>query len=265
MTECRRFLNFAIEHSRPEGSMPPAIEQHLQVCRGCRGLWRWLRADLTGPSPAAIERIQRSLPRVESVKPMGPNFQRAAGFALAFLCIFGAGVFYFGWDGFRRMELWQSVPWLAALGVSTALLAVNLGRQMEPGLAGATGAWPLIGVICLTFVVLSLSLFPWSTSTRPWRWDIICLLGGVVLSTPAGIVNFLLARRSPIPGPEAFAAGASLSALSGVALVESACFQIDALHQLSHVLPISVGASLGCLISHLRFSRNLLPNPVEET
>ncbi|MGH9674089.1 MAG: hypothetical protein ACRD44_12985 [Bryobacteraceae bacterium] len=174
-------------------------------------------------------------------------------------------MFYFGLEGLRRMELWQSVPWLAALGVSAVLLATNLSRQMEPGMAGANGAWPLIGGISLTFVVLSLSLFPWSTSARAWRWDFICLLGGVVLASPAAIVNFVLARRCPIPRPEAFAAGASLSALSGVAIVESACFQMDALHQLSHVLAISVGASLGWLFSYLRFSRNLLPNPVEET
>jgi len=198
-----------------------------------------------------LERIADSINvSLRPVRPLPPTWVLTGGMVLICAAVAVAAGARTGFDGVEKLGLWERIVIFSTLGILAWVAGREFVSQLIPGsrqvlsvgrfltVAGAA----LLGVFALVF--------------RDYRTDhfisagIACLLTGVLLAIPAGLMSWLLLRRGFAVNPVgAGLGGGALAGLCGVTMLELHCANFQALHVLVwHTAVLPVSAAAGALV-----------------
>jgi hypothetical protein len=138
----------------------------------------------------------------------------------------------------------------STLGILTWAAGREFVSQLIPG------SRPLLSVGAFLTVAGAALLGVFTLVFRDYRTDhfisagIACLLTGVLLAIPAGLLSWLLLRRGFALNPVAAGlGGGALAGLCGVTMLELHCANFQALHVLVwHTAVVPVSAAAGALV-----------------
>jgi hypothetical protein len=201
--------------------------------------------------PALLERIADSINvSLRPVRPLPPIWVLTGGMVLIWAAVAVAAGARIGFYGVEKLGLWERIVIFSTLGVLAWVAGREFVSQLIPGsrqvlsvgafltVAGAA----LLGVFALVY--------------RDYRTDhfisagIACLLTGVLLAIPAGLMSWLLLRRGfAVNLVGAGLGGGALAGLCGVTMLELHCANFQALHVLVwHTAVLPVSAAAGALV-----------------
>jgi hypothetical protein len=206
-----------------------------------------------GADRAAIDRAQQTI-----LNDLQPVRELAAPwvFALAFLALFAAlGIAtgsVLGLHGIRALNLYQRALIFPTLLGTAWLAGVECAREMRPA-AGLR-----LGTVALTFSVGSFlvvfSLIFHNYSTRNFVPEgVPCLLAGLYVAIPTGLgIAWIIRRGFVLNWSAAGLAAGALSGLTGLAMLELHCPNLNAIHVMVwHVAVVVVSAVLGFAIGRI--------------
>ncbi|MCX6597343.1 MAG: NrsF family protein [Acidobacteria bacterium] len=240
---------------KDSAEFPLAAGDHLQECERCRQLVQLLesRQQLPSPSGGQVEKLAQMLTSdLEPVKPLPGDvtqFGILAAIALAALAAGGAVLGLRGWDALQGLQRAGVFVVLALMGVA---LAASLTRQMAPGSPSAmTPAVWAVGLGAALAVVV-LWLFDQRAEAEFVRVGLVCLQTGLAVAACTGLLLAWALRRGAMlsHGFSGSTAGA-LAGLTGLAVLELQCPNLNAAHILAWHLPVVVFSSLAGLVTGL--------------
>jgi hypothetical protein len=204
-----------------------------------------------GVEPALLERIADSINvSLRPVRPLPSTWVLTGGMVLICAAVAVAAGARTGFYGIEKLGLWERILIFSTLGILAWVAGREFVSQLIPGSRQvlSVGAFltvagvALLGVFALVF--------------RDYRTDhfisagIACLLTGVLLAIPAGLMSWLLLRRGFAVNPVgAGLGGGALAGLCGVTMLELHCTNFQALHVLVwHTAVLPVSAAAGALV-----------------
>ncbi len=251
--KCRDIDQLLTAHR--SASLPASARQHLQVCERCHALVDLLEAPglLPPPSPGRLDQATHLL--VTDLQPVkllpGPaaQFGLLAALTLAALTVGGAILGLRGWDALQAGQ--RAGVFLVMALIGTAL-AISLTRQMAPGgpPAVAPAAWAVL--LGAALAMLTLWLFEQRAEAEFLRIGLVCLETGLTVAALTGLLLAWALRRGAMlsRGFSGSTAGA-LAGLTGLAVLELQCPNLNAAHILAWHLPVVIFSSLGGLVAGL--------------
>jgi hypothetical protein len=185
---------------------------------------------------------------LQPVKPLPPAHLLTVQFALIFVVFAAALIATMGVAGFRTLQAWQALGSVAILAIGVLLLSLALAWQIRPGSLQKIPAalcWACYGIGFLTGAAL---LFPWRESEAFVSQGWPCLLTGLAVAVPGGILFWLLTRRGvPLSAVTFGGTLGAIAGLLGLTVLQFRCIHHDAAHILvwhGGVLLVSIVAGI---------------------
>jgi hypothetical protein len=206
---------------------------------------------------AAIQRAQRTL--LAGLRPAKPLASPrwfllsfiavCAGFAVSIAAILGM-------HGLHVLGAVQGAAIFTALLALAMLAAVACERAMRPA-GGARLGWQAWLVAAIVFPVLFSLVFHGYSTLNFVHEGIPCLVAGLAVSLPTGLIVALILRRGFVmEWSSAGLAAGTLSGLAGLAMLELHCPNLKAIHVISwHVAVVVLAGILGWGIGWLADER----------
>src|SRR5258708_11440895 len=201
--------------------------------------------------PALLKRIADSINMsLRPVRPLPPTWVLNGGMVLICAGVGVAAGARAGFYGIEKLDLWERILIFSTLGILTWAAGREFVSQLIPG------SRPLLSVGAFLTVAGAALLAVFTLVFRDYRTDhfisagIACLLTGVLLAIPAGLLSWLLLRRGFAVNPVAAGlSGGALAGLCGVTMLELHCANFQALHVLVwHTAVVPVSAAAGALV-----------------
>jgi hypothetical protein len=163
-----------------------------------------------------------------------------------------------GTAGASQMTSLQLLAMTVLLGTGVCFFSASLSWQMRPGSYHRVTITALLGIFGVGLLTGMALLFPWQSSPAFASQGWPCLVGGVAMAAPAGLLLWLIARRgAPLSLTTMGATLGATGGLLGVTVLQFKCPYQESSHLLvwhASVLAIAIGsgALLGRLAEHFR-------------
>jgi len=198
--------------------------------------------------PKLLDRVTGSIgSSLRPVRPLPPTWVLAGELVLACVAVAVAGAARAGFFGVRKMTGLDRALIFSALGIFVWLAASTSVSEIIPGSRRRTSPKTLLVAGCGLLLAVFAALFHDYGMVNFVPAGVACLVTGLLIATPTGLLSWLVLRRGFAlnPGAAGLAAG-TLAGLAGVAMLELHCPNFEALHILlwhTAVIPISAAAS----------------------
>lgn len=200
---------------------------------------------------AGVRRAQDAiLGDLRRVRPLGSVTRSALLFLIVFaLAAMVAGVLL-GPHGFHVLSVVDRALIFATLLVVAVVASVASARSMRPAAGPERGSEAFL-LAAIGFPLLFALLFRGYSTIHLVHEGIPCLVAGVCVALPTGLLLLLLLRRgSVLDRSEAALACGTLAGLAGLAMLEIHCPNLKAIHVIVwHVAVVVVSAVLAWVIA----------------
>jgi hypothetical protein len=199
---------------------------------------------------AATERIKSALlSNLRPVQPLAPTWVFASCFVVLFAVFGVVSALVLGLHGIHALSLSQSLLIFSTLLATAWIAAIASAREMRIAAGSHLGTLALVLAVGM-FTVLFSRIFRGYETLHLVREGIPCLIAGLCVSIPAGVmIAFILRRGFVMKWSTAGLAAGSLSGLTGLFMLELHCPNLLALHvMIWHVAVVAVSGILGCLL-----------------
>lgn len=200
--------------------------------------------------PAAVSRAKKAiLDDLRPVRPLPSDWALALGFLSLFAIFAGSGALALGMYGIHVLSGGQSALIFTILAGSAALAAIACVREMRPASGSPLGAVALAGAVIL-FPLIFAAVFHGYGTRDLVKQGIPCLIAGLCVSVPAGLVTGWIIRRGfVLSWSRAGGAAGTLCGLAGLGMLELHCPNLIAIHViLWHVAVVLLSGLLGFLM-----------------
>lgn len=208
--------------------------------------------------PAVLDRIATSIhSSLHPVRPVPGTWVLTTGLLLLCAAVALAGAARSGFFGFQALGVAQRVIILSILAVLAGIVARELASQWIPGSRHYLSPGWLVALASVALLCVFAALFDDYHTTHFVSGGLICLSVGVLHATPAaGLAAWFLRRGLAVEPVAAGAIAGIFGGLSGVAMLELHCANLEAPHVLFwHVAVVPVSAALGALVGWASITR----------
>lgn len=195
----------------------------------------------------AMDRVKSALlTDLHPVRPVASPWLFTLTFVVLFAAAATAAAILLGPHGIRVLSPEQRLLIFPALLASAWLAAIACVREMRPAAGPPLGA-PALVVVLLGFPALFALLLRTYSLLGFVAEGVPCLVAGMTVSIPTGIVMaFILRRGFVLRWSAASIAAGTLSGLSGLGMLELHCPNLKAIHVMVwHVAVVLTSALLG--------------------
>jgi hypothetical protein len=204
---------------------------------------------------ALLDRISASIgANLHSVQTLPPAWQLTSALLAIAIAIATLGALVLGPHGFQKMSALEIGLILPVLVILISLAAMLCVTEAIPG-SRRSIAPPLLSLsCCLVLVGLFASLFHDYGTERFVAQGVKCLAAGLGFAIPASLAaSWLLRRGFSVNAGAAGMARGTLAGLTGVAMLELHCPNLEAPHSIVwHVAVIAISAVTGLLLARVR-------------
>jgi Negative regulator of sigma F len=201
------------------------------------------RADSsTAPAPEQLQRIKSEIVAdIQPVKPLAPPAVLFTMLLAASIAAAGVGVSQLGIAGWRARDAIQRIAIFTILSLGSSLFASSLVREIAPGSRVFVPASRSIAGVLAIFAGIFVALFQFHPERTFVATGLVCLRIGLECAFAVAAISWLILRRGA--ALNRIAAGAlagALAGLSGLALLEIFCPNLNRYH----ILVWHLGAAL---------------------
>jgi hypothetical protein len=205
--------------------------------------------------PALLKRIADSLgSSMRPVRPLPPTWVLTAGLTLICVLVAVTAAGRLGFFGIAQLKPSERLVIFSALGILVWLAATEFVGQLIPASRQRFTAGAFLGISTAALLGAFALVFRDYHTERFIAAGVACLLTGLLLAIPAGLLSWALLRRGFAVNPVAAGlVGGALAGLGGLTVLELHCANFQALHVLvwhTAVVPVSAagGALVGCMV-----------------
>jgi hypothetical protein len=233
-------------------AIPPEAGAHIAGCRHCLHLVRAMSAiPQTGlPAPDRLERIEAAI--CVDLKPVKP-LPRTSVLSLPLIITVGTvaaiGAAVLGIAGWRALSVFQATVVFTALPLAALLLAFSVVRQIAPGSKLTFSPRVLVAAVLASSAGIAAIIFYPRPEPAFVPTGLVCLRIGLECAIPAGLAFWLVLRRGAILDPQSAGATAgTLAGVSGLAVLELFCPNLNVFHILAWHLGAVLTSTIGGFI-----------------
>lgn len=197
-----------------------------------------------------IERVEGALLKdLRPVKPLAPWWAFTLAFLAVFAALAAASGTALGLHGIRVLTAEQTALIFPALLVAAWLAALACVREMRPAGGTRLGAVALL-LACGGFPLVFSLIFGDYGLPGFVSEGVPCLVAGLCVSIPTGMVMALILRRGFVMDwSKAGVAAGTLAGLTGLGMLELHCRNLKAIHVIFwHVAVVAASGMLGFAI-----------------
>ncbi len=184
------------------------------------------------------------------VRPLPPTWMLTAGLALicALVAVTAAG--RLGFYGVAQLTPWDRLVIFAAIGILVWSAGQEFVSQLIPASRQRLPAGAFLALSTAVLLAAFALVFRDYHTERFISAGVACLLTGLLLAIPTGLLSWALLRRGFAVNPvTAGLVGGVLAGLGGLAVLELHCANFQALHVLVwHTAVVPVSAAGGALV-----------------
>lgn len=192
------------------------------------------------------------LTRLRPVRPLASQAKIVALFLAVFFALAILAASLLGLVGIHVLSPLQRGLIYGALSLIAILAAVACAREMRPGAGVRIGALAL-GTAVVGFPLLASLLFSGYGTSNFAQQGIPCLVAGLAVAIPSGLLLLWVLRRGLILSwAKAGLAAGTLAGLTGLGMLELHCPNLAAIHIIVwHGSVVASSALLGLLLGSL--------------
>jgi hypothetical protein len=205
-------------------------------------------------SAAGVQRIVASIqPSLHQVRPLPSTPKLVSVLFLVCVVVAFGGAARVGFYGFAKMNLLTRVLTFSVVSLLILLAATEFVYDMIPGSLRRWSPLALLGICSVVLLGVFAVLFRDPGMDYFVSAGVRCLLAGLFLAVPAGLLSWLVLRRGfAVRSFSAGLAAGTLGGLAGVALLEMHCANFQSAHVLVwHVAVVPASAATGGLVAFL--------------
>lgn len=194
----------------------------------------------------AMERVEAMLHNLRPVRPLAPEWVFLLAFLIVFAALGTAAATALGMHGLPLLNAGQRASIFASLLAAAWLASVACIREMRPASGRRLSAFALL-VASLGFPLLFSLVFRNYSFLHFTAEGVPCLVAGLSVSIPTGVVLSILLRRGFVMDwSMAGVAAGTLSGLAGLGMLELHCPNLKAIHVMTwHTAVVVVSGVLG--------------------
>jgi hypothetical protein len=204
--------------------------------------------------PALLKRIADSLgSSMRPVRPLPPTWVLSAGLTLICVLVAVTAAGRLGFFGVAQLKPWERLVIFSALGILVWTAGTEFISQLIPGSRQRFSASAFLAISTGVLLAVFALVFRDYHTERFISAGVACLLTGLFLAIPAGLLSWALLRRGFAVNPvTAGLVGGTLAGLAGLSVLELHCANFQALHVLVwHTAVVPVSAAAGALVGYL--------------
>jgi hypothetical protein len=235
--------------------VPAEVSAHIAGCELCRNL-----AAIAGrphshaaPNPAQLQKIKSELfAHVEPVNPLAPEAAFVAALLAISMLAVAIGVFDLGTAGWYARNAIQRAVIFPIVAGGLGFFAFLLVRQIAPGSRVFVSApRSVVGILAIFAIVFGV-LFEAHREQTFVATGLVCLRIGLECAVAVALMSWFVIRRGAVLNRVlAGAVSGALAGLSGLALLEIFCPNLDAYHILAWHLGAAVASTIAGIIAGL--------------
>ncbi|HEY6340252.1 MAG TPA: NrsF family protein [Bryobacteraceae bacterium] len=233
--------------------IPRAAAAHIAGCERCRNLAALLsRADSsTAPGPEQLQYIKSEIVAdIQPVKPLAPPAVLFALLLAASIAAAGVGVSQLGIAGWRARDAIQRIAAFTILSLGSVLFASSLVREIAPGSRVFVPASRSIAGVLAIFTGIFAALFQVHPERAFVATGLVCLRIGLECAFAVAAISWLILRRgAALNRTAAGALAGALAGISGLALLETFCPNLNRYHVLVWHLGAAVGSTIAGILA----------------
>jgi hypothetical protein len=233
--------------------VPPSAAAHIAGCERCRNLAALLSSTdpFAAPGSEQLQRIKSKIAAdVQPVNPLAPRAVLFAALLAASIAAAGVGVSQLGIGGWRARDAIQRIAVFTILSLGSVLFASSLVREMAPGSRVFVPASRSIAGVLAICAGIFAALFQFHPERTFVATGLVCLRIGLECALPVAAISWLILRRGA--ALNRIAAGAlagALAGLSGLALLETFCPNLNRYHVLVWHLGAAVTSTIAGILA----------------
>jgi hypothetical protein len=186
---------------------------------------------------------------VRPVRPLAPTWALTGGLALICAAVAVAAATAMGFYGTENLGVWARGLIFSTLAILVCLAGKEFVNQLIPGSRRGLGVGTFLSLVSVVLLGVFALVFHDYRTDHFVHAGVTCLLTGLLLAVPAGLLSWLLLRRGfAVNSIAAGLVGGALAGLCGVTTLELHCANFQALHVLVwHTAVVPAGAAAGAL------------------
>jgi Negative regulator of sigma F len=187
---------------------------------------------------------------IQTVKPLAPPAVLFAALLAASIAAAGVGVSQLRIAGWRARDAIQRIAILMILSLGSILFASSLVREIAPGSRVFVPASRSIAGVLAIFAGIFVALFQVHPERAFVATGLVCLRIGLECAFPVAAVSWLILRRgAPLNRIAAGALAGALAGISGLALLEIFCPNLNRYHVLAWHLGAAVASTIAGILA----------------
>jgi hypothetical protein len=204
--------------------------------------------------PALLRRISASMASsLQPVRPIAPSWLLALGLVLVSLAMAILSASLLGMHGLRKLGTVQIGSIFTVLGILALLVSITSVSAMTPGSKHWVSSFTLLAIGLAAWLAADALLFRDYQMGRFVPEGVRCLLAGLIVAAPTGVLCWLILRRGFAVNPaSAGLAAGTLAGLAGLVMLELHCAIVLAPHIMTwHTAVVPISALVGMVVAQI--------------